>query len=144
MGAVASPEYFASRPIPGHPRDLMNHRCINQRMPTSGGLYVWDFEQRGKQVNVRVDGQLIFNTSTHIVQAAVAGLGIAYLPEEEFEPYLQEGRLVRVLEAWCPPFSGYYLYYPSRRQPSPAFTLVANALRKDAQGDASKPLPAGP
>lgn len=144
MAAVASPAYFASRAIPGHPRDLMSHRCINQRMPTSGGLYVWDFEQRGKQVNVRVDGQLIFNTSTHIVQAAVAGLGIAYLPEEEFEPYLQDGRLVRILEAWCPPFSGYYLYYPSRRQPSPAFTLVANALRKDIQGDASKPLPAGP
>jgi DNA-binding transcriptional LysR family regulator len=99
-------------------------------MPTSGGLYVWDFERRGKQVNVRVDGQLIFNTSTHIVQAAVAGLGIAYLPEEEFEPHLREGRLVRMLEDWCPPFSGYYLYYPSRRQPSPAFTLVANALRQ--------------
>ena len=91
---------------------------------------MWDFEQRGKQVNVRVDGQLIFNTSSHIVDAALAGLGIAYLPEEEFEPHLREGRLERVLEDWCPPFSGYYLYYPSRRQPSPAFTLVANALRK--------------
>ncbi|WP_212796145.1 LysR family transcriptional regulator [Pseudomonas sp. St316] len=130
MAAVASPAYFAACAVPGHPRDLMDHRCINQRMQTSGGLYVWDFERRGKQVNVRVDGQLIFNTSTHIVQAAVAGLGVAYLPEEEFEPHLQEGRLVRVLEDWCPPFSGYYLYYPSRRQPSPAFTLVANALRK--------------
>lgn len=130
MAAVASPAYFANRAVPGHPRDLMNHRCVNQRMPTSGGLYVWDFERRGKQVNVRVDGQLIFNTSTHIVQAAVAGLGIAYLPEEEFEPHLQEGRLARVLEDWCPPFSGYYLYYPSRRQPSPAFTLVANALHQ--------------
>ncbi len=130
MAAVASQAYFATHAIPRSPRDLMTHRCINQRMQTSGGLYVWDFERRGKQVNVRVDGQLIFNTSTHIVQAAVAGLGVAYLPEEEFEPYLQEGRLVRVLEDWCPPFSGYYLYYPSRRQPSPAFTLVANALRK--------------
>ena len=130
MAAVAVPEYFASRGIPENPRDLMNHSCINQRMQTSGGLYVWDFEQRGKQVNVRVDGQLIFNTSSHIVDAALAGLGIAYLPEEEFEPHLREGRLERVLEDWCPPFSGYYLYYPSRRQPSPAFTLVANALRK--------------
>ena len=130
MAAVAVPEYFASRGIPENPRDLMNHSCINQRMQTSGGLYVWDFEQQGKQVNVRVDGQLIFNTSTHIVDAALAGLGIAYLPEEEFEPHLREGRLERVLEDWCPPFSGYYLYYPSRRQPSPAFTLVANALRK--------------
>ncbi|WP_282364067.1 LysR family transcriptional regulator [Pseudomonas sp. PS01297] len=129
MAAVAVPGYFASRGIPEKPRDLMNHSCINQRMPTSGGLYVWDFEQRGKQVNVRVDGQLIFNTSNHIVEAALAGLGIAYLPEEEFEPHLREGKLERVLEDWCPPFSGYYLYYPSRRQPSPAFTLVANALR---------------
>ena len=130
MAAVAVPEYFASRGIPENPRDLMNHSCINQRMQTSGGLYVWDFEQRGKQVNVRVNGQLIFNTSSHIVDAALAGLGIAYLPEEEFEPHLREGRLERVLEDWCPPFSGYYLYYPSRRQPSAAFTLVANALRK--------------
>ncbi|MCD9116891.1 LysR family transcriptional regulator [Pseudomonas bijieensis] len=130
MAVVASQAYFAAHAIPRAPRDLMDHRCINQRMQTSGGLYVWDFERRGKQVNVRVDGQLIFNTSTHIVQGAVAGLGVAYLPEEEFEPHLQEGRLVRVLEDWCPPFSGYYLYYPSRRQPSPAFTLVANALRK--------------
>ena len=130
MAVVAVPGYFASRGTPENPRDLMNHSCINQRMQTSGGLYVWDFEQRGKQVNVRVDGQLIFNTSSHIVDAALAGLGIAYLPEEEFEPHLREGRLERVLEDWCPPFSGYYLYYPSRRQPSPAFTLVANALRK--------------
>ena len=130
MAAVAVPGYFSSRGIPENPRDLMNHSCINQRMQTSGGLYVWDFEQGGKQVNVRVDGQLIFNTSSHIVDAALAGLGIAYLPEEEFDPHLREGRLERVLEEWCPPFSGYYLYYPSRRQPSPAFTLVANALRK--------------
>ena len=130
MAAVAVPGYFASRGTPENPRDLMNHSCINQRMQTSGGLYVWDFEQGGKQVNVRVDGQLIFNTSSHIVDAALAGLGIAYLPEEEFDPHLREGRLERVLEDWCPPFSGYYLYYPSRRQPSPAFTLVANALRK--------------
>lgn len=129
MAAVATPAYFASRTIPKKPHDLMNHRCINQRMQTSGGLYVWDFERRGKQVNVRVTGQLTFNTSVHIVDAALAGLGIAYLPEEEFEPHLQEGRLMRVLEDWCPPFAGYYLYYPSRRQPSPAFTLVSTALR---------------
>ena len=131
MAAVASPAYFAARGIPQKPRDLINHNCINQRMQSSGGLYVWDFERQGKQVNVRVDGQLIFNTSPPIVEATVAGLGIAYLPEEEFEPHLQEGGLIRVLEDWCLPFSGYYLYYPSRHQPSPAFTLVANALRKD-------------
>lgn len=130
MAAVATPAYFASRAIPKKPHDLMDHCCINQRMQTSGGLYVWDFERRGKQVNVRVTGQLTFNTSVHIVDAALAGLGVAYLPEEEFEPHLQEGRLMRVLEDWCPPFAGYYLYYPSRRQPSPAFSLVSSALRE--------------
>jgi len=108
----------------------MEHSCINQRMQTSGGLYVWDFERRGKLLNVRVTGQLTFNTSVHIVDAALSGLGIAYLPEEEFEPHLREGRLMRVLEDWCPPFAGYYLYYPSRRQPSPAFSLVSSALRE--------------
>lgn len=130
MAAVASPEYFAHRPAPENPRELMDHNCINQRMQSSGGLYVWDFDRRGKQINVRVEGQLTFNTSSHIVDAALAGLGIAYLPEEEFEPHLKEGRLVRVLDDWCTPFSGYYLYYPSRRQPSPAFSLVAKALRE--------------
>ncbi|MHC8327582.1 LysR family transcriptional regulator [Pseudomonas sp. LB1P83] len=130
MAAVAAPAYFATRTVPKNPRDLMDHRCINQRMQTSGGLYVWDFERRGKQVNVRVSGQLTFNTSIHIVDAALSGLGIAYLPEEEFEPHLQEGRLMRVLDDWCPPFAGYYLYYPSRRQPSPAFSLVSRALRE--------------
>ncbi|SEB87618.1 transcriptional regulator, LysR family [Pseudomonas mohnii] len=130
MAVVATPAYFATRAIPKNPRDLMDHNCINQRMQTSGGLYVWDFERRDKQLNVRVNGQLTFNTSVHIVEAALAGLGIAYLPEEEFSPHLQEGRLMRVLEDWCPPFAGYYLYYPSRRQPSPAFSLVSNALRE--------------
>lgn len=130
MAVVATPAYFATRAIPKNPRDLMDHNCINQRMQTSGGLYVWDFERRNKQLNVRVNGQLTFNTSVHIVEAALAGLGIAYLPEEEFSPHLQEGRLMRVLEDWCPPFAGYYLYYPSRRQPSPAFLLVSNALRE--------------
>ena len=130
MAVVATPAYFATRAIPKNPRDLMDHNCINQRMQTSGGLYVWDFERRDKQLNVRVNGQLTFNTSVHIVEAALAGLGITYLPEEEFSPHLQEGRLMRVLEDWCPPFAGYYLYYPSRRQPSPAFSLVSNALRE--------------
>jgi len=130
MAAVAAPAYFATRTVPKNPRDLMEHSCINQRMQTSGGLYVWDFERRGKLLNVRVTGQLTFNTSVHIVDAALSGLGIAYLPEEEFEPHLREGRLMRVLEDWCPPFAGYYLYYPSRRQPSPAFSLVSSALRE--------------
>ncbi|SOE35346.1 LysR family transcriptional regulator [Delftia acidovorans] len=129
MAIVASPAYFEKHPIPKTPRDLLKHNGINMRMQTAGGLYTWDFERRGQALNVRVNGQLIFNTSPSMVDAAVAGLGIASLPEEEFAPHLEEGRLVRVLEDWCPPFPGYYLYYPSRRQPSPAFSLVLNALR---------------
>ena len=98
-------------------------------MPTSGGLYVWDFERRGKQVNVRVDGPLIFNTAPPQVDAALAGLGISLLPEDELMQHIDSGRLVRVLQDWCPKFSGYHLYYPSKRQPSPAFSLVVKALR---------------
>ncbi|MBQ4795439.1 LysR family transcriptional regulator [Pectobacterium versatile] len=130
MAAVASPDYFAKHPIPNTPHELTQHQCINQRMVTSGGLYVWDFDQDGGDLNVRVDGQLTFNTSEHIVEAALAGFGIAFLPEEEFSPHIEEGRLIRVLEPWCAPFSGYYLYYPSRKQPSPAFSLVVDALRE--------------
>lgn len=129
LAVVASPGYFAVHPIPRTPKDLTAHQCINQRMQSSGGLYVWDFERRGQQVNVRVDGQLIFNTSQPQIDAAVAGLGITLLPEDELGPYMADGRLVRVLEDWCPKFEGYHLYYPSRRQPSPAFTLVVQALR---------------
>jgi DNA-binding transcriptional LysR family regulator len=129
MAVVASPEYFAQHPIPKTPHDLTAHRCINQRMPTAGGLYVWDFERRGRQVNVRVDGPLIFNTAPPQVDAALAGVGIALLPEDELATHIESGRLVRVLEDWCPRFTGYHLYYPSRRQPSPAFSLVVKALR---------------
>lgn len=138
MAAVASPAYFATHPSPRSPRDLVNHNCINMRMQSSGGLYVWEFERRGQQLNVRVDGQLVFNTSPNIVDAAVAGLGIAFLPEEEFTPHLEEGRLIRVLEDWCEPFDGYYLYYPSRRQPSPAFSLVVDALRITRPADSKR------
>ena len=134
MAAVASPDYFAKHPIPNTPHELTQHLCINQRMVTSGGLYVWDFDQDGGDLNVRVDGQLTFNTSEHIVEAALAGFGIAFLPEEEFSPHIEEGRLIRVLEPWCAPFSGYYLYYPSRKQPSPAFSLVVDALRESGSG----------
>ena len=134
MAVVASPSYFESHPKPKTPQDLTAHRCINQRMPTSGGLYVWDFSRRGKQVNVRVDGPLIFNTAPPQVDAALEGLGITLLPEDELDGHLADGSLVRVLEDWCPPFAGYHLYYPSRRQPSPAFSLVVSALRVDAAG----------
>lgn len=128
MAAVASPDYFAKHAIPRTPEELTRHSCINIRFP-SGGVYVWEFERRGQQMNVRVESQAIFNTSPHIVLAALDGLGIAFLPEEEFAPHIEEGRLVRVLQEWCPPFSGYHLYYPSRRQQSPAFSLVLDALR---------------
>lgn len=129
MAAAASPAYFRQRPMPKVPADLMQHNCINIRFPTTGGLYVWEFERKGRQVNVRVEGQAVFNSSPHMVLAALDGLGIAFLPEEEFSPYLESGQLVRVLQDWCPPFPGYHLYYPSRRQHSPAFALVIEALR---------------
>jgi DNA-binding transcriptional LysR family regulator len=129
MAAVASPDYLASRTLPAKPEDLLAHRCINLRLPTYRGLYVWEFERRGRPLNVHLDGQLIFNTTPPIVDAALDGMGIAFLPEDEVLPHLQESRLLRLLEDWCPPFPGYYLYYPSRRQPSPAFTLVLEALR---------------
>ncbi|GHD94711.1 MULTISPECIES: LysR family transcriptional regulator [Pseudocitrobacter] len=129
MAAVASPDYFARHPAPKTPHELTQHQCINQRMVKSGGLYVWDFDQDGGDLNVRVSGQLTFNTSEHIVDAALAGFGIAFLPEEEFGTHIAEGRLIRILEPWCMPFPGYYLYYPSRKQPSPAFSLVVDALR---------------
>ena len=129
MAAVASPGYLASREAPAKPEDLISHRCINLRLPTYGGLYVWEFERRGRPLNVHVAGQLTFNTSPPIVEAAMDGLGIGFLPEDEVSPHLEQGRLIRLLEDWCPPFPGYYLYYPSRRQPSPAFSLVLEALR---------------
>ncbi len=129
MAAVASPDYFTRYPIPKTPHELTEHVCVNQRMVKSGGLYIWDFDQDDGDLNVRVSGQVTFNTSEHIVDATLAGLGIAFLPEEEFGTHIEEGRLVRVLEPWCRPFPGYYLYYPSRKQPSPAFSLVVEALR---------------
>lgn len=129
MAAVASADYFARHPPPVTPAELTGHRCINVRFPTQGGLYIWEFASAGKELNVRVEGQVTLNSTPHVVQAALAGLGIAYLPEQEFTPYLEQGQLIRVLHDWCPPFEGYYLYYPSRRQPSPAFTLVVEALR---------------
>lgn len=138
LAVVASPDYFKTHPVPKVPQDLTAHPCINQRMPSSGGLYVWDFERRGRQVNVRVDGQLIFNTTQPQVDAALAGLGITLLPEDELMPHIEAGRLVRVLEDWCAPFGGYHLYYPSRRQPSPAFSLVVDALRLRDRAPAGK------
>jgi DNA-binding transcriptional LysR family regulator len=135
MAVVGSPDYFERHSRPKTPHDLTSHPCINQRMPTSGGLYVWDFERRGRKANVRVDGPLIFNTAQPQVDAALAGLGIALLPEDELMSHIESGKLVRVLEDWCPKFAGYHLYYPSRRQPSPAFSLVVQALRFSRTND---------
>ena len=131
MAVGASPDYFERHPAPKTPHELTRHRCINQRMPTSGGLYVWDFRRGRQQINVRVTGPLIFNTAPPQVDAALAGLGITLLPEDELGSHIEEGRLIRVLDEWCPPFPGYHLYYPSRRQPSPAFSLVLKALKWD-------------
>jgi DNA-binding transcriptional LysR family regulator len=129
MAAVAAPSYFAKHPPPKVPRDLTSHSCINLRLPTAGGLYVWEFEKREREMNVRVEGQLVFNNLALRVEAALAGFGVAYLPEDEVKPYLKTRRLVRVLEDWCPAFPGYHLYYPTRRQPTAAFQVVLDALR---------------
>ena len=107
----------------------VSHNCINLRLPTYGGLYAWEFEKDNRELKVRVDGQLIFNSLTQRLDAALAGFGLAYMPEDVAQPYLVQGRLTRVLEDWCPPFPGYHLYYPSRRQSSPAFALLVDALR---------------
>jgi DNA-binding transcriptional LysR family regulator len=129
MAVVGAPSYFAKRPRPRTPQDLTSHTCLNLRLPTHGGLYAWEFEKGGRELRVRVEGQLAFNAATLILNAAQAGLGLAYLPEEQVRTHLGEGRLVRVLADWCPPFSGYHLYYPSRRQHAPAFALLVEALR---------------
>lgn len=129
MAVVGSPAYFATRPKPRTPQDLTTHNCINLRLPTYGGLYAWEFEKAGRELKVRVEGQLVFNTSALRMNAVLAGLGLAYLPEEQLTAQLADGRLVRVLADWCAPFPGYHLYYPSRRQATTAFSLLVDALR---------------
>lgn len=129
MAAAGSKAYFARRTKPKTPKDLTGHACINLRLPTYGGLYAWEFERNGRPLNVRVDGPLVFNSAPQIITACLDGFGLGFLPETMLLPHLRAGRLVRVLEDWCPPFPGYHLYYPSRRQPSPAFAVIAEALR---------------
>ena len=129
MAAVAAPSYFAKRAPPRKPQDLVGHSCINIRLPTRGGLYAWEFERGDRELKVRVDGQLVFNTLAPILAAALGGFGIAFVPEDLVQPHIDKGRLSRVLEDWCAPFPGYHLYYPSRRQSSPAFALLVDALR---------------
>ena len=129
MAVVGSPSYFAKRPKPKKPQDLTAHDCVNLRLPTYGGIYPWEFEKRGRALKVRVEGQLVFNNIAMRLKAVRAGLGLAYVPEDQVKADVAEDRLVRVLEDWCPPFSGYHLYYPSRRQPTQAFALLVEALR---------------
>jgi DNA-binding transcriptional LysR family regulator len=128
MAVVGSPVYFARHAPPKTPRDLADHGCINLRFPTTGGLYAWEFRKGRRELNVRVDGQLTFNRIDLITNAAIAGFGLACLPEDCFAAALADGCLVRVLADWCPTFPGYHLYYPSRR-PAPALALLVEALR---------------
>lgn len=129
MVVAGSPDYFRNHPKPRTPHDLTHHRCINLRLPTLGGLYVWEFEKDGRPLNVRVEGQFICNEPDLLIEAALSGHGLLCLPSDHLAAYLEAGALVRVLEDWCPPFAGYHLYYPSRRQMTPAFRLLVEALR---------------
>src|SRR3954451_684127 len=129
MAVVGAPSYFKGREEPGKPRDLIAHRCINLRLPTHGSLYAWEFERGNRELKVRVEGQLTCNGTAQLLNGALAGLGLAYVPEGMVEQHIAKARLRRVLEDWCPPYSGYHLFYPSRRQSSAAFNLVVEALR---------------
>lgn len=129
MAVVGSPAYFAKHPAPLAPQDLADHRCINLCLPTSGGFYAWEREKDGREVRVRVEGQLAFNNASMVVRAAEDGLGLGFVMEDHVVKALADRRLVRALEDWCQPFTGYHFYYPSRRQPSAAFAVVVDALR---------------
>ncbi len=129
MAVVGAPGYLKGRKRPRTPQDLTEHDCVNLRLPTAGGLYAWEFEKGGRMLRVRVEGHLVFNTATLAVKAALAGAGLAYVPEDRVREHISEGRLIRALADWCPPFAGFHLYYPSRRQPTPAFAVLVEALR---------------
>ena len=129
MAVVGAPSYFATHKKPRIPQDLTSHNCVNLRLPTHGSLYAWEFEKSGRALNVRVEGQLVFNGAGALLNAALKGFGLAYLTQGQVQPHVTNGQLIRVLSDWCPPFSGYHLYYPSRRQSSPAFSLLVDALR---------------
>ena len=129
MVVVGAPSYFKRRERPKQPQDLTQHACINIRMRTHGNIYAWEFEKRGRAIKVRVDGQLVFNSGALRIKAVMAGLGLGYVPEDRVRAQLAKGQLIQVLDDWCAPFPGYHLYYPSRRQSSPAFALLVQALR---------------
>lgn len=129
MAVVAAPSYLSRHAAPTRPQDLIEHQCINLRLPTHGGVYAWEFEQGGREVKVRVEGQLTFNSIRPMLQAAADGFGLAYLSAAQVQPWVDAGTLVSILDQWLPPFDGYHLYYPSRRQMSPAFRVIVDALR---------------
>jgi len=129
MAVVGAPSYFENHPHPDVPQDLTAHNCINMRLPTHGTIYPWEFEKDGRELRVRVEGQTVFNNIAMRIDAVLNGLGLAYMPEDQVQSYIEDGRLIRVLEDWCQPFPGYHLYYPNRRHASPAFTLFVDALR---------------
>src|SRR6266581_3134500 len=129
MAVVGAPSYFADHKVPRTPRELSDHRCINYRHVRSGGLYAWDFEEKGRPFEVRVEGPLVFNNVDLIREAALAGQGLAYTYEDTVAADIEVGRLTRILEQWCPTFPGYYLYHPSRRQSPPALAALIAALR---------------
>lgn len=132
FSVVGSPAYFERRSPPETPQDLTNHSCINMRLPTAGGIYAWEFEKDGRKLNARVEGQLTFNSVLPIIEAVLDGHGLAYVPEDLARPYITDGRMREVLADWCPLCQGYHLYYPNRRQSSPAFNLFVEALRRSA------------
>jgi DNA-binding transcriptional LysR family regulator len=139
MAVVGAPAYFKTHPEPKQPRDLIGHNCINLRLPTHGGVYAWEFEKGNRELKVRVEGQLTFNGTAQLLNAALAGCGLAYVPEGFAQAHLAKSRLKRVLADWCPPYSGYHLFYPSRRQSSAAFQIVVDALRhRPAKDGASR------
>jgi DNA-binding transcriptional LysR family regulator len=129
MAVVGAPSYFKNRPEPKKPQDLIAHNCINLRLPTHDSVYAWEFDKNGRELRVRVEGQLTFNATSQQIGAALSGLGLVYAPEGMLQPYIAKGKLRRVLGDWCQPYSGYHLFYPSRRQSSAAFSLVVDALR---------------
>ncbi|WP_029003214.1 LysR family transcriptional regulator [Azorhizobium doebereinerae] len=129
FAVVAAPSYLDRHARPETPQDLVHHSCVTLRLPTYGGLYVWEFEQDGKEMRVRVEGQVIFNSIFQVLKACVDGLGFGHMPEDIAAPYIASGALVRVLGDWCPSWDGHHIYYPSRRQSSPAFALLVEALR---------------
>lgn len=134
FAVVASPSYFERHPAPKTPQDLVHHSCVTLRLPTYGGIYAWEFEKDGRELRVRVEGQAIFNSIFQVLKACVDGIGVGHMPEDIAEPYIADGRLVRVLEDWCPYWDGYQIFYPSRRQSSPAFSLLVDALRHRDRG----------